>query len=426
VSRLGVWNATTLLIGIIIGAGIFESSALIARGAGSWEGLALLWIVGALLSFAGASCYAELATTYPEYGGEAEYLRLAFGPRMGFLFAWARCMIIQPGSIASMAYVASHAFLAACGVDDPSWILPLSVLIAVALTANAAFGSFEGRIVYRTLAVVKVLSFLALPLIALLFGTPHVTPEAHGPSGEMALSLILILYCFGGWSEIAYLAPDISRPARSIPLALFGSIAAVAALYLGVQYAMMSVLTLSGLQQSSAPVPDTLARLAIPGSVTVGALMVGISSLGATSGMILTGGRLNHALGRQQPLLGFLASRESTSFTTALFFQCLLTVIVIAMSGTFAGAVVYTTSVTWCFFTLTGCSLLVLRVREPDRARPVKAPLYPLTPLAFILSSAFVAYSAFRYDPAGSAIALCVTAAGLPLCRRPPPLGHQG
>jgi basic amino acid/polyamine antiporter, APA family len=239
--------AFAIAIGIVVGAGIFRTPSLVAGAAASEAGFLGAWLVGGLLSIVGALCYAELASTYPQAGGDYRYLHRAFGPRTAFLYAWARLAVIQTGSIALLAYVAGD-YLAQLVSFGPMSAPLYAAVIVIVLTAINWLGVKQGTSTQNWLTVIEVGGLVAIVLAGLLFApeTP-VAPTPASSDDAYGLILVFVLLTYGGWSEAVYVTAEVHDAPRVMPRILVLSLTAIAALYLLVNLAYLRVLGLGGL-----------------------------------------------------------------------------------------------------------------------------------------------------------------------------------
>ena len=419
---LTLFDATSLIVGIIVGAGIYQMAPEIARGAdGPWSLLGL-WALGGLLTLCGALCYAELASAYPEQGGDYVYLNRAYGDWAGFLFGWAQLTIVRPGDIAVMAFAfATYA----CAIYDPLAGSPFpygeqiyAVAATLILTGINVLGVRQGAWVQNLLTVVKVVGLMLV--VGAAFAGPG-TAGGGAPAEQVpfGLALIFVLFTYGGWNEMAYVAAELREPGRNIARALLLGTAAVTALYLVVNAAFLYALGHAGMAESRAVATDTVATV-LPGIAGISiSLLVCLSALGAVNGLVFTGARISYALGRGHRLfrrLGQWHPRLGTP-ANALVLQGVLAVALIVVLGSFIGAVLYTAAAVYAFYLGSTVAVVVLRRKEPDRPRPFRVPAYPLPPVAFALVCAWLIWSAVAYKPMTAAAAVLLLLLGLPVWR---------
>jgi basic amino acid/polyamine antiporter, APA family len=419
---LGMTDAMALIVGTVVGVGIFKTPSLVAGTADS-AGLALLaWLAGGAVSVVGALCYAELATAYPHAGGDYHYLTRAFGPRLGFLFAWARISVIQTGAIALHAFVVGDyaaALLPLGGYASPVY----GVLVVAGLTGLNVLGVRQGKTVQNLLTAAQVVGVLLVVLAGLrLAGRgPALTEIAQGsaPSASaLGLMMVFVLLTYGGWNEAAYLSAEVREPRRNMVRALVSSLLLVTALYLLMNWAYLAGLGLDGMATSKAVAADLVQRAAGSGAAALVSLLVVLCALTSANAAVFTGARTSYALGRDFPSFAFLGrwhERGSTP-TNALLVQGLIAAALVGLGALtrtgFEAMVEYTAPVFWFFFLLTGVALFVLRRQDRAVARPFRVPLYPLTPLVFCATCAYLLYASIAYTGVGALAGVAVLGAG--------------
>ncbi|MCA1992442.1 MAG: amino acid permease [Coleofasciculus sp. S288] len=415
-------DAIAIIVGIVIGAGIFETPALVAANVGSEEAALLVWLLGGGMSLVGALCYAELATAYPHTGGNYYYLKRAFGNSLAFLFAWARMAVIQTGSIALLAFVFGDyaSQLLRLGNYSASLYAALAVVI---LTALNIIGVQQGKWTQNWLTAAKVLGLLLIIIIGLAVASPSLpdVPAEPASQGTLGMAMILVLLSYGGWNEAAYISAELRNLERNMVRSLLWSIGIITAIYLGVNLALIQGLGLAQMAGSEAVAADLMRRaIGEPGAWFL-SFLVAISTLGAINATIFTGARTNYALGKDFSMFSFLGRwhQDAKTPTHALLVQGAIALALVLM-GTltrqgFETMVDYTAPVFWFFFLLTTVSLFVLRRREPHIPRPFRVPFYPLTPILFCLICGYLLYSSLTYTGVGAIVGVAVVVAGIPL-----------
>jgi amino acid transporter len=396
-----------IIVGIVIGAGIYETAPLIARnvaGAGELYGA---WVLGGLISLIGAACYAELATRLPKTGGDYVFLTRAYGRRLGFLFAWAEFWVMRPASIGAIAYIfaryADSLFLPAPDTRHFAWLAGAAVIV---LTVINVLGVQSGKWTQNLLTSIKVLALLLIAAVGLLcIGCPrlHAAASPSGGNSSFALAMILVLFTYGGWNNLSYVAAEVERPERNILRALMGGILLIAALYLLVNAAFVNVLGLDGFSSSPSAATELL-RLAFGeyGAIVI-ALLICITCLGNINGMIFTGARIYYALGTEHALYRWLGDWNETldAPVRALTLQGLVTlglIVAFAASGNaFERLVIFSAPFFWFFFTLVAFALFILRREGLDREGSYRVPLYPLTPILFCASTLLMLWASLSY-----------------------------
>jgi len=402
--------------------GIYQMAPEIARGAGGGWGLAGLWALGGLISLGGALCYAELASAYPQAGGDYVYLWRAYGKWAGFLFGWAQLAIVRPGDIAVIAFAfatyAAAIYDPLAGTAFPYAQEVYAVTATIALTGINVLGVHQGKWTQNLLTAAKVLGLLLLAAAALMAQPGGAPAERAGPL-PFSLALIFVLFTYGGWNEMAYVAAEVRDPRRNIARALVVGLGVVTAVYLLVNGAFLRALGYEGLAASGAAAADTM-RVVWPG---VGggliSLLICISALGALNGLIFTGARISYAVGSDHRLFHWLGRWHPRLGTpaVALLLQGAIAVVLLIVLGSFVNAVLYTAATVYSFYLASTLAVIVLRFKEPGVERPCRVWGYPLVPLAFAGVCAFLIYSAVVYKPAIAAVSGALLLLGLPLWR---------
>ena len=420
---LRVVDAIALIVGTVVGAGIFRTPSLVAANAGS-EGMALAaWVVGGIISLVGALCYAELTTAYPNAGGDYYFLRRAFGRRLAFLFAWARITVIQTGSIALMAYVIGDYASELSRTGSTGAAIYAAVTVVVITMVNIV-GARLGRLAQNVLTAAEVLGLvlvigagLMLPAAAPAAAAMPVTDATTGT--RFGLVMVFVLLTYGGWNEAAYISAEVRGSRRTMARVLVLSIVIVSALYVLVNWAYLRGLGLAGVAASTAVGADLVQRTAgVTGARLVSALIL-IAALTSVNAAVFTGARAAYALGRDHRRVAFLGRWHSTAGApvNALLAQGAVALALVTAAGLtrkgFETLVEYTAPVFWLFFLLTGIALFVLRRREPEIARPFRVPFYPVTPLVFCAVCAYLLHASLVHTGTGAWWGVGVLATGL-------------
>jgi basic amino acid/polyamine antiporter, APA family len=415
---LSLADAVGIIVGIVICAGIFKTPALVAGNVGDTATLVLAWILGGLISLIGALCYAELASTYPDAGGDYHFLTRAFGPRLSFLFAWGRLTVIQTGSIALLAFVLGDYASAVLPLGAYSTPLYAAVVVA-ALTLLQVAGAPKAAFAQNVLTSIEVLGVLLVAFVGLFSsGAGPAASAAASSSAGFGLVMVFVLLTYGGWNEASYVSAEVHEPGRNMVRALVLSILIVTALYVAVNVALVRGLGLAGLAASKAPAADLLERLTGRGTAVLVSVMVIVSTLTSINATVFTGARSAYAVGRDftpfRVLGRWHAGRQAP--VNALVAQAIIALLLIGVGALtrrgFETMVEYTAPVFWTFILLAGIALFVLRRREPDRPRPFRVPFYPVTPLVFCATCAYLLYSSLAYTGFGALLGVAVVATG--------------
>jgi len=421
--QLDVRHAVAVCVGMVIGAGIFKTSPMVAGALASDTELYLAWAFGGLLSFVGALCFAELAAAFPDAGGDYHFLRRAFGQRLGFLFAWSRFAVIHTGSMALLAFVFGD-YLAQA-VDLSPWLgtqanAVLAAALIVLLTALNLLGLRVGLGTQLGLMAVVLCGMLLLGAAGLMRPGPALTPmtAAATVQQDWGQALVFVFLAFGGWSDAATLSAEMRDARRGITRALLIGLGLVTALYLLANWAYLRGLGLDGLAASAAPAAD-LMRLAFgrPGELLIIAIVT-LTALSVMNAILIAGPRTTYAaardLARDLHLAKWNAKRGTP--TAAVLATSGVALLLVAFGaatrGGFSTMVDYLSPVYWFFLVLSGAALIVLRRREPQAPRPFKLPLYPLLPLLFMACSAYLLYSSLVYVKTGALVGVAVLGLG--------------
>lgn len=417
---LGARHVVAVIVGIVIGAGIFRTPSLVAEAAASETWFLLTWLAGGLLSIIGALCYAELASAFPSAGGDYHFLARAWGRRLGFLYAWARLSVIQTGSLALLALVFG---------EYATQLLPLgaaspALYAAAALAALTAINWIHVRQGARSqllLTGLEVGGLIALAAAGLLIAggpAPAAEQAAAGEGSSLGLAMVFVLLTYGGWSEAAYLSAELKGARRRIAGVLVSSLGFVTLLYLLVNLAYLRILGLGGIQRSDAVAARMAELVAGPGAAAAISLLVAVAALTSANATAITGARTTYQLGRDFRQLRWLGqwNRERGTPQNALLFQGAVALLLVASAAFgadgFRMVVEYTAPIFWLFMLLIGLSLFILRVKEPDAERPFRVPFYPLLPILFCATSAFLLYSSLAFTGASAIVGVAVLAIG--------------
>ncbi len=418
--QLTLLDSTCLIVGIIVGVGIYQVAPDVAKGTSGSLGVLAVWLVGGALSLCGALSYAELATTYPQAGGDYAYLTRAYGRWAGFLFGWIQLAIVRPGDIAVMAFAfATYARTLYDPLAPGSFLgsQQLYAWLAVAvLTAINVAGVRQGKRTQNLLTIVKVIGLVALVGVALAAPGPTSSLPAAEPL-PLSLALILVLFTYGGWNEMAFVAGEVVNPRRNILRALVLGTLAVTALYLLVNAAFLHALGYPGLTTSGAVAVDAISTVFPSHAGALIGVLVCLSALGAVNGLIFAGARISYAVGCDHRVFRPLGKWHPGTGTPvrALVFQGGIAMLLIGLLGSFLNTVLYTAAPVYLFYLASNVAVMVLRHKEPKVERPYRVWGYPATPLVFCVACAFLAYSAIVYKPGVALAALGILLVGVPL-----------
>jgi amino acid transporter len=402
---LSLLDTTSITVGIIIGSAVYRIAPDVVAGAGQFW--LLLWVVGGLVALIGAMCFAEMATAFPQVGGTYVYLSEGLGRNIGFAFAWTEFWIVRPGNIGAVAFImADYAERLYSEQLDASGT-KASIIAAAAILILAilnALGLKTGTATQNFLTGLKLVGLAALIIIG-FSAAPAVTSEPAAKvalDGSFSFALIQIMFAYGGWADMSFVAAEVRAPERNIFRALLLGTGVVMAIYLLVNAAFVHTLGLAGVAMSKAVAADVLAqRLGTLGSTAISLLVV-VSCLGTVNGMLFTGARVFYALGTHHPTLRWLGTwNERTSVPLrSLVMQTLITIglVCICRSATaFERLVIFTSPFYWGFIALVAVSLIVLRKRGTTSNAPFRTPLFPLLPIIFAATSGAMVWAGVDY-----------------------------
>jgi basic amino acid/polyamine antiporter, APA family len=408
---LGLYEAMAIIVGIVIGAGIFKAPALVASMAGSPGWMFGAWALGGLVSLIGALCYAELATTYPHAGGDYHFLHRAYGRNVSFLFGWARFSVITTGSIALLAFVFGDYVSEVVPLGPRGPALYAAAVIAVLTLVNLR-GIKTSAAAQTGFTMIEVAGLLLIVAAGLFLvgngsGAASVTSSAAPPStpsfASFGLAMVFVLLTYGGWNDAAYISAELKDGRRNMVRALVLSIGIITVLYLLVTWAYWSGLGLEGMAKSEAIAADLLRVAFGETASTLIAIMVAIAALTSINATMIVGARTSFAVGRDWPVLGRVGEWDESRGrpVAALVLQGVAALVLVAVGalagGGFRTMVEFTAPVFWLFFLLSGLSLFVLRARDPQVERPFKVPLYPVLPIIFVAACGYMLWSSLSY-----------------------------
>ena len=413
---LSVFDAVMIITGIVIGGGIFAFPPLVAAMTGSVEWMFGAWILGGLLALIGALCYAELATTFPNAGGDYYFLTRAYGRDVSFFFAWARVTVISTGAIALLAFVFGDYMSRVLSLGEHSSVI-YAVLIVIALTAVNIAGLRMSAKLQNVMSVLLVLGLLLVVIAGFVAPAAASAPPAESTNGVPALfgtALLFVLFTYGGWNDAAYISAEVKGGNRAIVKVLVTSLLVITAVYLLFIAALVAGLGFEGLKASKQVAAD-IAQKAFGsfGEKSIGAI-VALAALTSINATMLVTARTNYSLGRDWRIFAFMgrwsAERDTpvAAMVTTSVISLLIVLIAAANQGGVKFMVDFTAPVFWLFFLLTGIGLFVLRFRYPQIARPFKVPLYPILPIVFVGTCAFLLYRSLLFTFENQAIRVAI------------------
>ena len=431
--ELGVSHAAAIVVGTIIGSGIFLVPSEMMQAVGSARLVYLAWIVGGALSLAGAITYAELGAMKPQAGGEYVYIRDAYGALPAFLYGWTWFAVAKPASVATLVTGLIRilgTFPALSGLNRTAIVAPVAIsygqLVAIAaavlVTALNYIGIRRAGNFQLAFTLLKIVIIVAVALLA--FSAPSGTwanfattfgGAMGGLAGFMA-ALVAALWAYDGWNDLNMVSGEIRDPARAIPIALIAGVGVVAALYILTNAAVQYVLPASQIAASLRPMSDAAAAAGHFGAALVSAGMA-LSILVTLNGTIMSGARVPFAMARDGHFFRALAEVHPRFHTpsAALIVQLLLSIALLLFAGSFRQLFSLAIFAEWLFYMIAASTVFALRRTQPDSPRPFRAWGYPFVPALFVAAAAVLLYYTFTENLRNSAWGLVVIAAGLPV-----------
>lgn len=417
--RLGVWDGAMIVVGGVIGAGIFRTPATVAERTASGLPLLAVWLLGGLLTLSGVLCYAELGSRRPHAGGIYLYIREAFGSLPGFMFGWAMALINYPGSVAAVATTFADYFCKALDLPLP-WVKPMAVAAIVFIVGVNLTGIRAGAMMQNIFAVLKLAAIAMLVAVGLAHG--HLggvlaTDAAHPVSGGAFVGALLpVLFTYGGFHYLNDLAGEVRDPQRTLPRALLLGMLGVVLAYLLANVAYLAGLGHAGLAASSAPAADLMRHLFGETGAKVMAVGIACSTFGYCSIAIAGGARVMQTMGADGMLfrsVGYIDPRTRTP-QVALAGLGAWTVVLV-LWGNFGQLVDYTAVGEWLGHAVGIGTLFWYRWKFVDEPAPNRVPLFPLMPLVFVLTVAGVIVATAISSPHDAGMSLLIIALGAPV-----------
>jgi basic amino acid/polyamine antiporter, APA family len=432
--ELGVSQAAAIVVGTIIGSGIFLVPAEMMQAVGSARLVYLAWIVGGVLSMAGAITYAELGAMKPQAGGEYIYIRDAYGPLPSFLYAWTWFIVAKPGSIATIATglvrilgtFPALAFFNDAAVRVP-FVISYGQLVAIAAASLITWLNYIGvkkagefQLVFTILKVVMivgvgVVGFTAASGTWRNFNT-HYAGAVGGVAGFMA-ALVAALWAYDGWNDLNMVSGEIRQPERTIPIALIAGVGVVAVLYMLNNAAVQYVLPADQIAVSQRPSSEATAiAVGVWGAAVVSAGMA-LSMLVGMNGTIMSGARVPYAMARDGYFFKAMADVHPKYHTpsVALIVQLLLSIVLLLFAGSFKELFSLTIFAEWLFYMIAASTVFVLRWKEPNTPRPYRTWGYPVVPAVFVIVAAVLLYYTFMENVRNSIWGCVLILSGVPI-----------
>jgi APA family basic amino acid/polyamine antiporter len=426
--RLGGRDAALIVMGGIVGSGIFMNPSVVARILHSGTLVMAVWIAGGAIALLGAGVFAELAARRPQDGGQYAYLRDAFHPALAFIFGWTLLLVSQSGGMAAAAVTFANYFAPLTGFEGShAQIATIAVAAIAVFTAVNALGVRSGTTTQNAFMIAKILAIAGFAAIGLFVvhttavaAAARVAPIGGNALAVIGLAMVPVLFAYSGWQTSSFMTAEMHRPQRTLARAMIVGVVAVVLLYLAVNATCLSALGIGGLAATNTPASD-VARLAFgPTGLRVMAIVIAISTLGFLSNQILTSPRVYFQMATDGTFFKQLArvNRRTHAPVVAIVLQGLVA-IVISVSGRYDQILTYVTCNDYIFFGLCAIALLIFRsrdARDPQAPRPFfRMPGQPFSTLLFLAAAWSVVADSIWKSPLETSIGIAILLSGLPV-----------
>jgi len=429
---LGPSHATAIVVGTIIGSGIFLVPAEMTQAVGSAKLVFLAWIVGGLLSFFGALTYAELGAMRPQAGGEYVYVRDAYGPLPAFLYAWTWFVIAKPASIASVTtgivrVLGTFPALAFFSAFIPHTKITYGQLVAIAATICISFLNYIGikkagdfQLFFTVLKIAIVLGIVAVGFSYSHGSWSNFSSTFTGAKGGLAgfmAALVAALWAYDGWNDLNMVAGEVRNPERSIPLALVAGVAAVGLLYMLMNAAIQYAMPATAIAVSARPASDTTGLVFGASGAAIVSSAMALSMLVTLNGTTMSGARVPFAVARDGYFFHALAKVHPRFHTpsTSIIVQAILSILLLSLVGSFKQLFSLAIFAEWLFYMVAGSTIFVFRRREASADLPYRIWGSPIIPALFVCAAALLLYFTFTDNLTNSTVGLLIILAGVPV-----------
>jgi basic amino acid/polyamine antiporter, APA family len=418
--RLSVWSVAAVIVGTMIGSGIFRVPAATAAESGAAGAMMLIWVLGGVVALLGALSLAEVAALFPHAGGVYVYLREAYGRLTAFLYGWL-CLIIIPSGCAAIALVFAEYLGRLTGLGNAQ-LRPVAAVAIVLLAACNCRSVRFGAGIQNLSATAKVLAILILTVAAFALGSPAAGAWASAPSllpstwSGFGLGLVTVLWAYNGWQDGAALSGEARDPHRTMPRALIGGNLAVMGVYLAANAAYLRVLTLEEMSRSPLVAADVAVRIFGPAGSSLIAALVCLSTFSALNGVLMVYSRIFYAMAEDRLFFRTVAAvhpRYATPYVALLLLGGLS--VAYLASRTFEQLIETFILGSLPFWALAVAAVVVMRRRRPELERPYRTPGYPTVPLLFVLAMAALMVNSLYQHPGATLASLAAVLAGVPL-----------
>ena len=419
---LGFWDLVLLVIGTVIGSGIFLVPGAVLRPVGNSVPLALAaWLTGGVLSLLGALTYGELSAMKPQAGGLYIYIRDCFGPFPAFLFGWTLFFVLSAGSVATLA-VAFGAYFSEFVRLTPWMVKSLSALMIAVIAVVNVRGTRGSADLQNAMTAIKIFAIVlmasALLWLGKSFATGNAAPPGFGPgayASGFGMAMISVLWAYEGWQYATFSAGEAINPQRNFPLAFLVGSATLIAIYLFANFGYLAALGPAGVSRSNRVAASAVSLVIGPVAAKLVALTILVSIFSAANSIMLTAPRVYYAMARDGVFFNRLAEIHPRYGTPAFAVIALASwAAILAATGTFEQLLTYVIFIGWIFYALAAASLFVYRKRDPEAKRPYRVPGYPVTPSLFILAAVALVLNTIVAQPARAALGIGIVLLGAP------------
>jgi len=417
---LGTTDLTLLVVGNVIGSGIFLVPSSVLRQSGESVTVAMsVWLVGGVLSLLGALSYGELGAMDKGSGGLYAYIRDGFGPFPAFLYGWTLFFVIGAGTIATLAVAASNYMGQFADINPMQKKIIAGTLILIMMVINVR-GTRGSASVQNLATVIKVVAILGMSAILFTLGkggpvTPLAQIATPASLTGVGLSIISVLWAYEGWQYVTFAAGEATSPQKSLPRAIAIGTGALIVIYLTANFAYLAALGPARVAASDRVAGEAVAQVLGPAAGGIIALAIIISMYSAAHATVITAPRVYYSMARDGLFFAKLGEVHPAFGTpaVAIIASCVWAM-VLALTGTFEQLLTYVVFVGWIFYALGAAAVIALRIKRPDAERPFKVPGYPLTPILFVLAAAAIVLNTMISQPRQSAIGIGVVLLGAP------------
>ena len=417
--RLGAFDATMIVMGGIVGAGIFMNPAVVARQVASPIAMLGAWAFGGLIALAGAFVYAELAQRRPEVGGQYAYIRDAFHPMAAFLYGWTLLLVIQTGGMAAVSMTFANYFGELTGLSIDRTVIAVATLAL--LTVINCLGVRSGANVQNTFMVLKLAAIVMLVVLGWRAvggaATPPAATEAPVEHAGFLAAMVPVLFAYGGWQTASFISGEMKNPERDLPRGLLFGVLGVVALYLAVNVVCIFALGPQQLAATSTPASEVMRRALGERGAQLIAAGIAISTVGFLSQSMLTAPRVYYAMARDGAFFSTVGTvnAKTQAPVVAIALQGVWAIVIVLAFGLYEQVLNYVVALDALFFGLTGAGLLVFRKRDTTPVKGVSMPGHPVTTLLFVIAFWVLAASTVIQSPRNAGMGVVILLLGVPV-----------